>query len=322
MPKVSVCVPVYGVEKYIERCARSLFEQTITDGIEFIFVNDCTKDRSIEILESVLSEYPQREKQVKIIHRAQNGGLVAARNTGLQYATGDYIVHCDSDDWVDISMYERMYNAAIASNADVVICSYVDEYIGKVTRKFRINPQCSVKSYVDKNYGGLVSTLWNKLFKKDIALNETIYAPEHIIMMEDALRCGQMLTKCKKIAFTPNIYYHHEVNFSSLSHNFSIKHWNNCIEVIEKITELSKNNVLKKQIVHLQRVCLFQGLLNINNPELSKNSLQYWKKQTWNFKFSFLLDKNFSMKSKILVMVYGINSEIFTYVLRMLNKKV
>ena len=68
MPKISVCIPVYGVEKYIERCARSLFEQTMTDGIEFIFVNDCTKDRSIEILENVLTEYPARQKQTRIIH--------------------------------------------------------------------------------------------------------------------------------------------------------------------------------------------------------------------------------------------------------------
>ena len=91
--RVSVCIPVYGVEKYIERCARSLFEQTMTDGIEFIFVNDCTKDNSIEILEKVLEEYPHRKEQVKIIHHEKNRGLVAARNTGLEHATGDYIIH-------------------------------------------------------------------------------------------------------------------------------------------------------------------------------------------------------------------------------------
>ncbi|MBO5667722.1 MAG: glycosyltransferase family 2 protein, partial [Lentisphaeria bacterium] len=88
--KVSVCIPVYGVEKYIERCARSLFEQTMRDGIEFIFVNDCTPDKSIEILEQILSEYPHRQEQTKIIHHKQNGGLVAARNTGLAHASGEY----------------------------------------------------------------------------------------------------------------------------------------------------------------------------------------------------------------------------------------
>ena len=121
---VSVCIPVYGVEKYIERCARSLFEQTMTDGIEFIFVNDCTNDRSIEILEQILSEYPQRKNQVKIIHHDTNQGLTGARNTALKYAQGEYIIHCDSDDWVDIKMYENMYNKAIETDADMVYCDY------------------------------------------------------------------------------------------------------------------------------------------------------------------------------------------------------
>ena len=99
MPKVSVIVPVYGVEKYIERCARSLFEQTL-DDMEFIFVDDCTKDESIEVLKRVIDLYPVRKDQVKIIHHAVNKGLSRARETGVNAATGDYIGHCDSDDWV------------------------------------------------------------------------------------------------------------------------------------------------------------------------------------------------------------------------------
>ncbi len=120
--KVSVCIPVYGVEKYIERCARSLFEQTMKDGIEFIFVDDCTPDRSIEILERVLKEYPQREKQVTVLHHPVNRGLVAARNSALAAASGDYIIHCDSDDWVDLDLYEKMYAKAAETDADMVYC--------------------------------------------------------------------------------------------------------------------------------------------------------------------------------------------------------
>ena len=88
MPKVSVIVPVYGVEKYIERCARSLFEQTL-DDIEYIFVDDCSPDRSIEILNQVIGEYPGRKDQVQIIHHASNQGLALARQTGLKAATGE-----------------------------------------------------------------------------------------------------------------------------------------------------------------------------------------------------------------------------------------
>ena len=144
--KVSVCIPVYGVEKYIERCARSLFEQTMKDGIEFIFVNDCTKDKSIEILEQVLGEYPERKEQVKIIHHEKNKGLVAARKTGLAHATGDYIIHCDSDDWVDLNLYETMYNKAVEVNADVVCCPFLQFFSAEKTKVIKpyITGSCKI----------------------------------------------------------------------------------------------------------------------------------------------------------------------------------
>ena len=106
--KVSVCSPVYGVEKYIERCARSLFDQTMKNDIEFIFVDDCTPDRSIEVLEAILSEYPERRSQVKIVRHSHNKGLTGARNTALKEASGEYIIHCDSDDWVDLEAYKTV----------------------------------------------------------------------------------------------------------------------------------------------------------------------------------------------------------------------
>ena len=107
MPKVSVIIPVYGVEKYIERCARSLFEQTL-DDIEYLFIDDCTPDRSVEILKQVLDEYPHRKNQV-IIHRMEkNSGQAAVRKWGMLNVAGEYVIHCDSDDWVDIYMYEAM----------------------------------------------------------------------------------------------------------------------------------------------------------------------------------------------------------------------
>ena len=124
--KVSVLVPVYGVEKYIERCARSLFEQTMKDGIEFIFTDDCTRDRSIEILEKVVEEYPERKSQVKIIHHEKNQGLVSARVTGLKEAVGEYVIHCDSDDWVEREMYEIMYRQAKDTDSDIVVCDFLE----------------------------------------------------------------------------------------------------------------------------------------------------------------------------------------------------
>ncbi len=96
---ISILVPIYGVEKYIERCSRSLFGQTYFN-IEYIFVDDCTKDNSIGILKKVLMDYPLRAKKVKIVSHSTNRGLSAARNTALTHAEGAYIMHVDSDDYL------------------------------------------------------------------------------------------------------------------------------------------------------------------------------------------------------------------------------
>ena len=104
-PKISVIILVYQTESYIKRCAKSLFEQTLNE-IEYIFVNDCTKDKSIERLKEVVKDYPQREPYVKILNLEQNRGQAFARQYGIKHATGDYIIHCDSDDWITPDMYE------------------------------------------------------------------------------------------------------------------------------------------------------------------------------------------------------------------------
>ena len=114
MSKVSICVPVYGVEKYIERCAISLFEQTYPD-IDFIFVNDCTKDRSIEILEEVITRYPERQKDIKIINHAKNLGLAAARNTLIENATGEFVFIVDSDDYLALNAVELLLSEQVVS---------------------------------------------------------------------------------------------------------------------------------------------------------------------------------------------------------------
>ena len=122
MPAVSVIVLVYKVEEYIERCACSLFGQTFQD-LEYVFVDDCSPDRSMEILERVLDRYPHRRGQVKILHNEVNRGQAYSRRRGVEAATGDYIIHCDSDDWIDPEIYAKLYSKASSENLDMVICS-------------------------------------------------------------------------------------------------------------------------------------------------------------------------------------------------------
>lgn len=129
MPKVSVIIPVYNAGKYIERCVRSLFEQTL-DDIEYIFVDDCSPDDSMDVLQKVLSEYPQRKGNVTLIRHKANTGQSGARKSGMHVAKGEYIIHCDADDWVDLDMYERMYRLAVEKNVEAVCCDIILECDG------------------------------------------------------------------------------------------------------------------------------------------------------------------------------------------------
>ena len=218
--KVSVVIPTYKVEQYIERCARSLFEQTL-DSIEYIFVDDCSPDNSIAVMQKVLEEYPHRKDQVKIIRHEVNQGVGAARNNGVAACSGDYIIHCDPDDWVDLNMYETMYNKAVECSADMVYCDYYEGYLHNNMPKSKTgtcNPELLIDDVLFRNEN---RSLCDKLFKQEIALSFTINCPDHIIMGEDLLRVVQMLKLCESIAYVPENFYFYRMNPSSITKS----HW-------------------------------------------------------------------------------------------------
>lgn len=218
MPKVSVIVPVYGVEKYIERCARNLFEQTL-DDIEYLFINDCSPDRSIEILQQVLEEYPQRKPQV-IIHRMpSNSGQAAVRNWGMQNATGEFIIHCDSDDFVDVNIYKMMYECACRESADIVVCDYY--YYNDKHKTFICGCNNGDKQEFFKNL--LLQkescVLWNKLIRKSVCCKDLIWAKGN--MGEDMLLCLQFVNNSTKIFHVPIPLYYYLENPLSISRKMS-----------------------------------------------------------------------------------------------------
>lgn len=129
-PLVSIIVPVYNVENFIEKCATTLFEQDY-DNIEYIFVNDCTPDGSIGVLKKIIEKYPNRKNSIKIINKEKNEGLPQARKTGLENSNGEYIMHVDSDDWVELDMVSSLVKEAIKTDADIVICDYYVNYKDK-----------------------------------------------------------------------------------------------------------------------------------------------------------------------------------------------
>ena len=164
--KVSVIVPIYEVERYIERCARSLFEQTMLSGIEFIFVDDCTPDHSIEILHNTLKEYPEREAQVTILAHSANKGLVATRKTGVRAAHGEYICHCDSDDWVEPDMYRLMYDEAKRTDSDIVVCNYITEYKNSSEMVIQNFNPVKRNQLIDLLEWRLHCMVWQRMFRR------------------------------------------------------------------------------------------------------------------------------------------------------------
>ena len=207
---LSVIIPIFRVEAYIERCTRSLMEQTL-DDIEFIFVDDCSPDGSMEVLERVLNDYPKRQGQVHILRHAENRGLPAARNTGLAAATGDYIFHCDSDDFMEREALKDMYEAAVKADADIV---YTDWYLNSSTRERLMRcpdyktPEEALRGLL---HGTMKYNVWNKLVKRELYNdndNENENFPAGHGMGED-MTMILLFAKARRVAYLPKGTYHY-----------------------------------------------------------------------------------------------------------------
>lgn len=221
--KVSVIVPIFKVEGFIERCARSLMEQTLGE-VEFVFVDDASPDRSIEILHRTLTDYPERQQQVRILTHEQNKGLPAARNTGLEVATGEYIFHCDSDDFVEREMLAEMYKAAKKADSDIVWSDFwlsfeQNERYMKV--RDYATPQEALNGMLE---GAMKYNVWNKLTRRALYSENHIAFPTGHSMGED-MTMIRLMACAKKVAYIPQAYYHYvRLNMSALTQTFSERH--------------------------------------------------------------------------------------------------
>lgn len=222
-PKVSVIVPIYKVQDFIEHCVTTLFEQTL-ENIEYIFVDDCTPDDSVKILENVLLRYPNRKDAVRIVHHEQNRGLPAARNTGLELAHGDYIFHCDSDDYVEYDMLESMVVAAEENNADLVWCDWYLTFEKK--ERYMKEPEATSQEDVIKNVlsGVMKYNVWNKIIRRSIYHEQHVKFPEGYGMGED-MTMIRLLPHIHTVKYLPRALYHYvRTNVEAFTHKISDKH--------------------------------------------------------------------------------------------------
>lgn len=239
MPLVSVIVPVYNVALYIERCVRSLMEQTIED-IEFIFVNDATPDNSVEILQRILVEYPNRK--CRIIENNKNKGLAESRFVGFDAAEGKYIYHCDSDDWLELDMLKIMSDEAERENADIVMCAITKESAaGSIVMDF---------PYLEENVdNGLLSlrlfdqyaAIWNKLVRRSLYEEYAITNYYGINMMEDTALTYRLRYYSKKtLIVNESLYHYNRMNTSSMCATINDKSIADMLELAEKIDAFFK----------------------------------------------------------------------------------
>lgn len=212
-PKVSVIIPVYKAESYIEKCARSLFEQTL-GALEFIFVDDCSPDDSIAVVERVASEYPDRDGQIKILRHSSNCGVSRSRQDATDMATGEYVIHCDPDDWVDPQMYESLYEAAVEDDLDVVICDFVAES-DRGSSVCRQRPAAADSISVIDGVSGrsepyLHGSLCNKLIRRECFAGVSF--PEGVNYCEDVAVLFRILSHERRIGYVEGAFYHYKVD--------------------------------------------------------------------------------------------------------------
>ena len=280
MPKVSVIVPVYGTEKYIERCSRSLFEQTL-DDMEFLFIDDCTPDNSIGLLKDVLDDYPLRKPQVKIHKMPHNSGQAEVRKWGILNAKGNYIIHCDSDDWVDTNMYKQMYEKAKKEDADVVFCDYYIFMSDSNQSVFSKNIDDLSRSTLLKRLltESALNPVWSILVKKELYTNIEFPIDNQ---SEDRTIVIQLCWYAKKVtSLAEPLYYYRMSNMESISNQ------RNCHALINRYQGSCRNAEI---ILRFLKICnltdkyglevqafLFNLLSYLNRHIDDARVLQLWK---------------------------------------------
>lgn len=231
-PKVSVIMPCYKVENYLDRCMDSVVNQTLKD-IEIILVDDKSPDGTPDKCD----EWAQNDPRVKVVHKSQNEGLGYARNTGLEKAKGIFVAFLDSDDFVDINMYKSLYDYAEKNKLEAVFCGYKKYYDETHIREWKENDDYRLvvgRDDVDrilldmvgsepsyKSDARILSSVWKGIYSIDVIRNNNLsFETERIFIAEDIIFHIDFLPCCNRIGFIPQTYHYYCDNGASLTQSF------------------------------------------------------------------------------------------------------
>ncbi len=213
--KLSIIVPVYGVEKYIDKCLNSLVKQSLKE-IEIIVVNDGTKDNSQKIIDKYVKKYPDKIKS----YIKENGGQGSARNYGLEKANGEYIGYVDSDDFVEKDMYKKLYNKAKENNYDIVVCgnyNVSEDYQNKNIDTFINNYNTDLENIF---FGKMA--VWNKIYKRDILIKNKLEFKEKV-WYEDLAFTLKAIMNSNTFAFIDEPLYDYLIREGSTMNNSNVQ---------------------------------------------------------------------------------------------------
>lgn len=289
-PLISIIVPIYNVEKYLHRCIDSIISQTL-DNIEIILVNDGSPDSC----QSICEEYIKKDDRIKLINK-KNEGLGMARNTGIEIARGEFIAFVDSDDYIDTDMYEKMYNAAKAQNADTCICNYKrrDTSNNIVRRKYKMNSKIYEGTHViDDLLSSMIGTsptskddveigmsVWKCIFSKNIIkYNDIKFCSERQFISEDIIFDIDYFVHSKKVVTIEDELYNYCDNGASLTKTYKKDRFEReVILYLEIKRKLEQVNIFNKYKLNLyrtfigrSRTCIKAEANNLNYNESIKN---------------------------------------------------
>lgn len=316
MPKVSVIVPVYNVEKYIRKCLESLISQTLEE-IEIIIVNDGTKDNSMEIVK----EYQEKYSKKIICLEKENGGLSDARNYAIPYAKGEYIAFLDSDDYVEKNTYKDMYELAKKEDADLVECDFYWEYPDKTKEDIGV-----IYNGKEEMLEKVRVVAWNKLIKKDILEKTQIRFPKGY-RYEDVEFTYKLIPYLEKIAFLKKTCIHYVQRSNSIS-NSQNERTKEIFDVLENVVKYYKEKNIYEEYEEVleyiyARYLLCSSLLRMVKIE-DKSTRNELLNKTWenlnakfpNWKKNKILKRNKSGKDLYMKTVNKITYKIYCRIFR------
>ena len=216
--KVSIVIPVYNAEPFLEKCVRSLMLQT-HQNIEYLFIDDASVDKSLYLLKSLIDQFPTRRDQCKIFESEVNKGVAFCRRLGIKNATGDYLIHVDSDDYVSSDFIEKMLSKALDTQSDVVICNFSRVY------KDKIEPNSNFQK-LERNelikhllIGTAHNALWNKLVRRTIIVENDLYPDDCFRILEDKSISFRVVYFAKKVEYINESLYFYRKRGGSLTKN-------------------------------------------------------------------------------------------------------